>query len=225
MCAQPIIVMSSGGKDSLFMLERLRADSEWEVCALVTTVNETNGRVAMHGTSETLVRAQASSLGLPIDLVGLPENCDNQVYEQRLAQAMNKYRQQGIGHVACGDLFLEDIRQWREGLFERLGWEPIFPIWGEPTDRLACRMVEDGWQATLTCVDTEKLPESMLGRCFDSSLLDEMPEGVDPCGENGEFHTFVHGGPGFSLPIGVSPGRVVRVHERFAMLDLLRSGS
>jgi len=202
------------------MLERLRADPAWEVQGLLTTINETNGRVAMHGTSETLVRAQASSLGLPIDLVGLPENCDNQVYEQRLAHALNRHRQQGVGHVACGDLFLEDIRQWREALFEHLGWQPVFPIWNEPTDRLARRMIEDGWQITVVCVDTEKLPESLLGRRFDSSLLDGLPEGVDACGENGEFHTFVHGGPGFSRPIAVRSGRVVRVHERFAMLDL-----
>ena len=220
MSAQPIIVLSSGGKDSLFMLERLRADPAWEVQGLLTTVNETNGRVAMHGNSESLVRAQASSLGLAIDLVGLPEDCDNQVYELRLAHALDRHRQQGVGHVACGDLFLEDIRQWREALFERLGWQPVFPIWGEPTDRLARRMIEDGWQITLACVDTERLPESLLGRRFDSSLLAELPEGVDPCGENGEFHTFVHGGPGFSRPIAVRSGRVVVVHERFAMLDL-----
>ncbi len=205
------------------MLERLRADPAWDVRGLLTTVNETNGRVAMHGTSEALIRAQAESLGLPIDLVGLPENCNNQVYEQRLAEALSHHRRQGIDHVACGDLFLKDIRQWREALFERLGLQPIFPIWGEPTDRLARQMVEDGWLTTLTCIDSDKLPERFLGRRFDASFLEDLPRGVDPCGENGEFHSFVHGGPGFSRPIGIRPGRTVWVHDRFAMLDLYPS--
>ena len=220
MSAQPIIVMSSGGKDSLFMLQRLRADPTWEVCALVTTINETNGRVAMHGTPETLIRAQAESLGVPITLIGLPEDCDNAEYERRLTEGLAGYLRQDIAHVGCGDLFLHDIRQWREALFSRLGWQPVFPIWHEPTDRLARRLVDDGWKLTLTCVDTEKLPEHFLGRRFNHDLLDELPSHVDPCGENGEFHSFVHFGPGFSHPVDVVPGKTVRVHDRYAMLEL-----
>ena len=218
---EPIIVLSSGGKDSLFMLERLRGDPAWEVRALVTTVNEANGRVAMHGTPEVLIRAQADSLGVPIELIGLPENCDNAEYEKRLAAGLSRFRRAGVGHVACGDLFLADIRQWREALFARLGWEVTFPLWHEPTDRLARRMIDDGWGLTVTCVDTEALGPEFLGRRFDQVLLDELPEAVDPCGENGEFHSFVHGGPGFSRTIGFKTGRTVISHDRYAMLEIL----
>ena len=220
MSAQPIIVMSSGGKDSLFMLERLRADPTWDVRALVTTINETNGRVAMHGTPESLIRAQAEALNMPIRLIGLPENCDNAEYEARLSEGLVGYRREGIAHVACGDLFLADIRQWREALFSRLGWQPVFPIWQEPTGRLAGRLIDDGWELTLTCVDTQMLPKHFLGRRFDRSLLAELPSGVDPCGENGEFHSFVHHGPGFSRPVDGVPGKTVLVHGRYAMLGL-----
>jgi uncharacterized protein (TIGR00290 family) len=222
--AKPIAVLSSGGKDSLMMLERLRADPHWEVGALVTTVNETNGRVAMHGTPESLIRAQAESLGVPLTLVGLPENCDNAEYEKRLAGGLAPFRECGFDHVACGDLFLADIRQWREALFQRLGWQPVFPIWEEPTDRLALELIEQGWALTLTCVDTETLPEHFLGRRYDRALLEELPAEVDPCGENGEFHTFVHNGPPFARPLAFKTGRVVVTHGRYAMLELLPVG-
>ncbi len=205
------------------MLQRLRQDPAWEVRALLTTVNESDGRVAMHGTSEELIRAQAESLGLRLTLVGLPENCDNNEYEKRLEAGLKPFRDQGIEHVACGDLFLADIRQWREALFSRLGWQPVFPLWQEPTDRLAQRMVQDGWQLTITCVDTQALPSQFLGRRFDQALLADLPVKVDPCGENGEFHSFVHGGPGFKRPVGFATGRTVMTHGRFAMLELLQS--
>lgn len=202
------------------MLERLRADPAWRVESLISTVNETNGRVAMHGTPEALIRAQAESLGVPLELIGLPEDCDNAEYERRLKQGLEPFHSAGVAHVACGDLFLADIRQWREDLFSRLGWQPVFPIWHEPTDQLARRLMDQGWCLTITCVDTHKLPESFLGRAFDPSFLSELPEGVDPCGENGEFHSFVHDGPGFAHPIAFSTGRVVTTHDRFAMLEL-----
>ena len=219
-----VVVLSSGGKDSLFMLERLRADPAWNVRALVTTVNKTNGRVAMHGTPDELIRAQAEALGLPLTLIGLPEDCDNATYERRLADGLKPFLAEGVRHIACGDLFLADIRQWREALFSRLGWHPLFPIWGEPTDRLAYALVDANWKLTLTCVDTEVLPERFLGQRFDRDLLDQWPPNVDPCGENGEFHSFVHDGPGFARPIGWAPGRTVRVHDRYAMLELRPPG-
>jgi uncharacterized protein (TIGR00290 family) len=215
-----VVVLSSGGKDSLLMTQRLLADPSWEVHALLTTVNQTNGRVAMHGTPDALIRAQAESVGLPLTIVGLPENCDNVEYERRLAAGLEPFREEGVAHVACGDLFLADIRQWREALFQRLGWEPVFPLWQEPTARLAAHILADGWALTVTCVDTEKLPRAFLGRRFDQSFLDELPAGVDPCGENGEFHSFVHDGPPFSRPIRFGTGRVVVTHERYAMIDL-----
>ncbi|MFU8830580.1 MAG: hypothetical protein ACNA7J_00365 [Wenzhouxiangella sp.] len=217
----PVVVLSSGGKDSLFMLQRLREDPGWDVRALLTTVNEANGRVAMHGTPEDLIREQADALGVPLTLVRLPENCDNNEYEKRLAAGLKPFRANGIEHVACGDLFLADIRQWRETLFTRLGWQSVFPLWQEPTDRLAQRLIEQGWQLTITCVDTQALPEKFLGRRFDQALLGDLPTEVDPCGENGEFHSFVHGGPGFKRPLRFSAGRTVMTHGRFAMLELL----
>ncbi len=203
------------------MLDRLRADPAWDVVGLVTTVNETNGRVAMHGTPPELLRAQADALDLPLTVIGLPEGCDNETYEMRLAEGLRPFQQRGVAHVGCGDLFLADIRDYRESLFERLGWQPEFPLWLEPTERLAGELIEQGWQLTVTCVDTEQLPRSFLGRRFDQSLLDDLPEGVDPCGENGEFHSFVHGGPGFASSLSFDTGRTVVTHGRFAMLELL----
>lgn len=205
------------------MLDRLRSDPAWDVRALVTTVNETNQRVAMHGTPGSLVRQQADALGLPLEIIGLPENCDNAEYERRLAAGLKPFLDQGIAHVACGDLFLADIRQWREALFERLGWQPVFPIWHQPTDRLAEALAGPDWSLTVTCVDLEALGEDFLGRSFDARFLSDLPAGIDPCGENGEFHTFVSNGPGFARPIPFRTGRVVVTHGRFAMLELMET--
>ncbi len=218
------MVLSSGGKDSLLMFHRLCADPRWRVEALLTTVNERNGRVALHGTPQTLLRAQAEALGVRPAEVPLPEDCDNAGYEQRLAVGLDPFRERGIQHVACGDLFLADIRQWREALFERLGFKPLFPLWQQPTDRLAGELIDEGWALTVTCVDTQALPERFLGRRFDRAFLDELPEGVDPCGENGEFHTFVHAGPPFAHPLEFATGGVVVAHGRYAMLELLAVG-
>ncbi|MDZ7791760.1 MAG: ATP-binding protein [Xanthomonadales bacterium] len=218
--ATPIIVLSSGGKDSLYMLDTLRRDPAWQVEALVTTVNETNRRVAMHGTSESLLRMQAESLGLPLNVVGLPENCDNQTYEERLAEGLQPLQAGGVATIASGDLFLKDIRHWRERSFRSMGWEPVFPIWHTPTDRLARLLTCDPWRTVITCIDSQVMPETMLGRPIDLELLAELPEGVDPCGESGEFHTFVCNGPGFDRPLEVLGGRRVLAHERYLMLDL-----
>jgi uncharacterized protein (TIGR00290 family) len=218
--AKPIIVLSSGGKDSMMMVERLLADPHWQIRALVTTINERSRRVAMHGTPESLVRAQAGALGLDLTLIELPEDCDNRVYEQRLHAGLEPFLKGGAKHVACGDLFLADIRQWREALFDRLGWVPIFPIWQECTEQLAQVLAGPEWGLLLTCVDTTKLPEDFLGRLFDQALLDELPEGVDPCGENGEFHSFVFNAPAFSSPLEVETGEKVLLHDRYATLDV-----
>jgi len=216
----PVVVLSSGGKDSLYMLDTLRRDPAWRVEMLVTTVNESNRRVAMHGTSETLLRVQAESLGLPLIVVGLPENCDNKTYEKRLAEGLHPLRARGVATIASGDLFLMDIRHWREQSFRSMGWEPVFPIWRTPTDHLARLLASDPWRAVITCIDSQVMPETMLGRPIDMELLAELPEGVDPCGENGEFHTFVRNGPGFARPLEVVGGRRVLAHERYLMLDL-----
>jgi len=218
--ATPIIVLSSGGKDSLYMLDTLRRDPAWQVDALVTTVNETNRRVAMHGTSETLLRMQAESLGLSLIVVGLPENCDNQTYEERLAEGLRPLQARGVVTIASGDLFLKDIRHWREQGFRSMGWKTVFPIWHTPTDRLARLLANDPWRAVITCIDSLVMPETLLGRAIDLELLAELPKDVDPCGEKGEFHTFVCNGPGFDRPVEVVGGRRVLAHERYLMLDL-----
>lgn len=202
------------------MLETLRSDPAWRVEALVTTVNETNGRVAMHGTPESLLRAQAKSLGLPLTVIGLPENCDNHEYETRLAEGLAPFREAGIEHIACGDLFLDDIRQWRESSFQAMDWRPIFPIWGTPTSELVRELLAVPWQLVITCIDTQALPESLLGRFLDQELVNSLPSNVDPCGENGEYHSFVCNGPGFEHSIEVVQGRRVLAHERYLMLDL-----
>jgi len=217
---QPIAVLSSGGKDSLFMLETLRRDPGWRVEALVTTVNEANRRVAMHGTSESLLRAQAESLGLPLAVIALPEGCDNREYERRLQKGLAPLRNAGIERIACGDLFLSDIRQWREKSFQAMDWRPVFPIWHTPTDELAHRLIDDGWRIIVTCIDTHVLPQSLLGKCIDAEFFERLPADVDPCGENGEFHTFVCDGPGFTRAIDVVPGKHVLAHDRYLMVDL-----
>lgn len=218
--AAPIVALSSGGKDSLYMLDSLRRDPAWQVKALVTTVNETNRRVAMHGTSVALLRSQCESLGLPLTIIDLPEHCDNAEYERCLAAGLEPFRQAGITRIGCGDLFLSDIRRWRERSFESMGWKPVFPIWGTSTQDLSRRLVEAPWRIMITCIDTHRLPESLLGQRIDEAFLKALPAGIDPCGENGEFHSFVSDGPGFARPIEVVPGERVLVHERYLMIDL-----
>ncbi len=218
----PILLLSSSGKDSLASLARLQADPEWEVVGLVTSFNGEVGRVAMHGTRRELVREQAEVLGLPLTEVDLPENCPNDEYENRMAAALKPHRENGVLHVACGDLFLADIRQYREKQFKALDFRPIFPIWKFDTAELATYLIEHDWKLILTCVDTDQLDASFLGRDFDAAFLADLPEGVDPCGENGEFHTFVHACPLFSRPIPVTRGRTVTSHGgRFQYLDLV----
>ena len=219
----PILALSSGGKDSIYMVDRLLGDPAWRIVSLVTTINERNGRVAMHGTSRELIMAQSDAIGLPLSLVPLPEDGDNATYEQRLAAEFKQWRKQGVRHVACGDLFLADIRQWREALFARLGFEPVFPLWQEATPAMARDLIARGFRARLSCVDTHLLDQNFLGRELDQDLLADLPDGVDPCGENGEFHSFVHDGPIFTSPLNISTGQTVLTHNRYAMLELLRS--
>lgn len=202
------------------MVETLLRDPAWRIEALVTTVNETNGRVAMHGTPKTLLQAQADALGMPLTVIGLPENCDNKTYETRLADGLRPFRQRGIETIACGDLFLEDIRHWREDSFRGMGWEVVFPIWGTPTDHLARQLVREPWRVVVTCIDTHVLPERFLGATMDARFLNDLPASVDPCGENGEFHTFVCNAPAFEAEIPVARGETVPVHDRYRMIDL-----
>lgn len=199
----------SSGKDSTFALAEARRDPALEVTALLTTVNAEADRVAMHAVRRQLLEAQADRLGLPLVVIDLPHPCPNEVYEARMAEAVARARAEGVDTMIFGDLFLEDIREYRESRLRGTGIAPCFPLWGRDTTTLARDMVGQGVRATLTCVDPRQLaPDGFLGHEF-AEVLESLPPGVDPCGERGEFHTFVHDGPGFSSPIAVRTGELV----------------
>jgi len=210
----------SSGKDSAWALHRLRDRDDLELIGLVTTINEVAGRVAMHAVRETLLAEQARATGLPIWRVPIPSPCSNAEYEAAMTQLVTRARDEGVEAMAFGDLFLEDIRAYRVGQLEGTGIEPIFPVWGEDTARLAQEMVAAGLRAQVTCVDPQQLAPRFVGRTFDADFLAELPEGVDPCGERGEFHTFAWAGPMFAAPIPVMPGPVVE-RDGFHFADLL----
>ncbi len=210
----------SSGKDSAWSLELARRQGAFDVVALVTTVNSEYGRVAMHAVRETLVQAQAESAGLPLITVPIPYPCPNGAYEAAMAKAMDRAKSDGIRHVVFGDLFLEDIRRYRKEKIAACGMTPLFPVWGLDTTALAQEMIASGLSAILTCVDPRKLPASFAGRRFNAELLAGLPPGVDPCGENGEFHTFACAGPMFKKPIAVANGDVVE-RDGFVFADVL----
>jgi uncharacterized protein (TIGR00290 family) len=210
----------SGGKDSALALRALRDELDSEPVALLTTVTEDYGRVSMHGVRRELVRAQAEAAGVPLVEVGIPAVCPNDVYEARMEQALAGDLFGGVRTVAFADLFLEDIRAYREERLAAAGWRAQFPIWGRDTGTLAREFIDAGFEAVLVCVDPGQLDASFVGRSFDAELLAELPAGVDPCGENGEFHTFVHAGPIFDHPIEIELGEAV-VRDGFAFQDLM----
>jgi uncharacterized protein (TIGR00290 family) len=191
-----------------------------DVVALLTTVNHTHERVAMHAVRESLLDMQAVQVSLPLVKVPIPSPCPNAVYEQAMSEAMERARTEGVRHIVFGDLFLEDIRAYREKQLVVCGMTPVFPIWGRDTRRLAEEMIARGLSAHLTCIDPRKLDRSFAGRKFDSKLLDDLPPGIDPCGENGEFHTCVSAGPMFRKPIPVTVGKIVE-RNGFVFADLL----
>ncbi len=199
----------SSGKDSAHALHILRQDPGLEVVGLLTSVTEAFDRVAMHAVRTELLAAQARELGLPLRKVTLPYPCSNEIYEAKMKAAIAEARAEGISYIAFGDLFLADIRAYRERLLAGTGVEPIFPLWDKPTAALAREMVASGIKAVLTCVDPRKLAPELAGREFDENFLAELPEGVDPCGENGEFHTFVYAAPGFRSSISIRKGETV----------------
>jgi uncharacterized protein (TIGR00290 family) len=188
--------------------------------ALLTTINRTHQRVAMHAVREVLVEMQAAAAGLPLVKVPIPSPCSNEIYEQAMSDAMARARAEGVRHVVFGDLFLEDIRAYREKHLAACGMTPIFPLWRKDTRQLAETMLAGGLSGFLTCVDPRKLDRSFAGRRFDAELLRDFPTGVDPCGENGEFHTFAYAGPMFEHEIGVVPGEIVE-RDGFVFADLL----
>jgi uncharacterized protein (TIGR00290 family) len=209
----------SSGKDSTLALHTARTELAVDVTALLVTMNADADRVAMHAVRRALVQAQADRLGLPLHLVELPNPCPNDVYEARMAVAMADATASGVAHMVFGDLFLADIRAYREAALAGSGITPLFPLWQRPTDRLARDMISSGIRAVITCVDPAQLDADFAGRQFDEHLLAELPTSVDPCGENGEFHTFVYDGPGFSSAIDVDVGEVVE-RDGFVFCDV-----
>jgi uncharacterized protein (TIGR00290 family) len=210
----------SGGKDSALTLLALRTESGRNPCALITTVTEIYNRISMHGVRRELLALQAQELGLPLIEVSIPLACSNETYDGRMHEAFASERLGQVTEVAFGDLFLEDVRAYREERLAAAGKRGLFPLWGRDTRQLARDFVKAGFQATLVCVDPRKLDRTFVGRSYDERLLADLPIGVDPCGENGEFHTFVHGGPIFRWPIVCALGDIVE-RDGFLFADLI----
>ncbi len=215
-----VLLSWSSGKDSAWALHVLREQDEVELVALLTTFNHAMDRVAMHAVRRSLVRMQAERAGLPLWEVELPWPCSNEQYEALMAEACQRALDAGVEQVAFGDLYLRDVRAYRERQLAGTGLEPIFPLWDVPTRALAEQMIAAGVKARLTCVDPRKLERGFAGRDFDGELLRALPSEVDPCGENGEFHSFVYASPAFSSPIAIRSGEVVE-RDGFVFADLL----
>ena len=218
----PVILSWSGGKDSALTLQALAADPEVEIVGLLTTVTSGYDRISVHGVRRTLLAAQARRLAIPLTEVEINPGCTNPQYEAAFLSALDKIKSDrpDVGHVAFGDLFLEDVRAYRESLLANTGFVPLFPLWGLDTSILAHRFIMNGFAARLVCVDTSQLDADFSGRAFDAQLLDELPCTVDPCGERGEFHTFVSNGPMFTSPVDYRVGPTVLRDERFMFCDL-----
>jgi uncharacterized protein (TIGR00290 family) len=222
----PVALSWSGGKDSSLALAALRADPEYEVVALLTSITSGYDRVSMHGVRRVLVEAQAAAIGLPLYELELQPRSSNEAYEAAFLAALTRLRaaHPAVRCIAFGDLYLADVRAYRERLLESTDFRPVFPLWGRDTTSLAHEFIDAGFRATLVCVDTAQLAAEFAGRPFDEALLSSLPSTVDPCGEGGEFHTFVSDGPIFREPIAFTVGEVVVREERFAYCDLLATG-
>jgi len=214
------LISWSSGKDSAFALYEVRRAGEFDVVGALTTVTENSGRVSVHGVREEILAAQLAAAGLPPTIVPIPYPCPNDVYEARMGEAIARAKARGITHMIFGDLFLEDIRKYREEKLRGSGITPVFPLWLRPTPQLARDMIESGLETFIATVDLKKMPATFAGRRFDAQLLGDLPAGVDPCGENGEFHTCVVGGPMFSHALPVVTGERVE-RDGYAYCDLL----
>lgn len=223
MFSERVWIAWSGGKDSALALHALMHNANWagfEVHALLSTITEEFGRISMHGVRVELVRAQSESIGIPLVEVAIPAKCTNEQYEEAMRTILAKAAGNGIVGVAFGDIYLADVREYRERQMAQVGMEPIFPLWGEKPSEIAVKFISLGFKAIIVCVDLEKLDIAFCGREFDESFLSSLPSSIDPCGENGEFHTFVYDGPIFKEPIAVKRGEVVIRDGRFSFCDL-----
>jgi len=217
-----VIVAWSGGKDSAIALERVLKNDRLQVVGLLTTVSLPYDRVTMHGVRRTLIALQAERVGLPLHTIRLPPSPSNEVYDRLMGSALQGLKGQGVAGVVFGDIFLEDVRAYREQQLAERGMEALFPLWGEASEKLVAHFLAQGYRAVVTCVDTQVLPAEFCGRWLDETFFASLPEGVDRCGENGEFHTFVTAAPFFAQPIQVQVGERVQ-HDRFVYCDLTES--
>jgi uncharacterized protein (TIGR00290 family) len=214
------LIAWSSGKDSAWALHAARACGDFEIVGALTTITDAFRRVSMHGVREELLRAQLAAAGLHPVIIDIPYPCPNDIYERKMAQAVADARASGVTHIIFGDLFLEDVRAYRERQLYGTGIAPVFPLWRRPTRAFADDMIDAGTEAFVCTVDLKKLPASFAGRRFDRALLEALPAGIDPCGENGEFHSFVSAGPMLSRKVAVKTGEIVE-RDGFAYADLL----
>ena len=218
-----VIVSWSGGKDSARAYYELQNAGRHEIVALLTTVTEGYDRISMHGVRRSLLEQQAASLGLPVEKIYISQKSSNEEYEEKMKEKLLYYKNLGVGSVLIGDIFLEDLRRYREEKLAEIGMNGIFPIWKKDTTKLAHSFIELGFKAIITCIDSLVLDRKFVGREFDQQFLSELPAGIDPCGENGEFHSFVYDGSIFQRPIAHQKGQVVLREDRFYFCDLLPS--
>lgn len=219
---EKILLAWSGGKDSAMALYTLKKAGAYEVAALLTTMTEGYDRISMHGVRRTLLEAQADSLGIPLEKIYISQRSSNEEYEARMKEKLMEYQGRGISAVAFGDIFLEDLKKYREENLAKIGMRGLFPIWKRPTAELANAFIDLGFEAIITCVDSKSLDGSFAGRRFDKKFLSDLPSAVDPCGENGEFHSFVCGGPLFRQKIPFDIGEIALREERFFYRDLVQ---
>lgn len=219
--ARSVVMSYSGGKDSSSALYTLTQDASWEVKRLLTTATVDYQRTSMHGVRLDLLEKQAAAIGLPLDVVWMNATGGADDYENKMENMLRRYKDEGIEYVAFGDLYLEDVRAYREKMNESVGMKSVFPVWGCPTKEFSERFIEDGFRAIVVCVDSTQLDISYCGREFDMAFLRDLPEGVDWCAENGEFHTFCYDGPVFKEAVPFAQGKKVMRNERFYYLDLL----
>jgi len=211
----------SGGKDSALALNRIKNDENYRLVAFLTSLTEDYNRISMHGIRQVLLERQVESLGLPLESVYISKNSSNAEYESKMRSVLNKFIKNGVTSVVFGDVHLEDVRKYREENLSRIGMKAVFPLWGSDTSDLATEFIDLGFKAIITCIDSKFLDKKLVGREFDKAFLSELPTNVDPCGEKGEFHSFVYAGPIFKKEISFKKGRIVRRNNRFFFCDLI----
>ena len=217
---EPVLLGWSGGKDSALALQEILKKDKYSI-TLLTTITKDYKRISMHGVREELLQAQADSLKLPLEKVYIPRECSNEEYDRLMENALKSYLSSGYKSMIFGDIFLQGIREYREKNLEKVDMKALFPLWGKSTEELSKTFIQNNFKAIITCVDNTALDESFVGRTYDESFLNDLPDKADPCGENGEFHSFVFDGPMFSKPIKYTKGKVVLKNNRFYFCDLL----